>query len=134
MALITVVEAAGLSGLSPERIQALIEGGRLPAQAVPLDHRSVYLIESAELESIAAHLPEPGAARTAACAERDPLVEALAGLRAALVRRRLVAETESDEEEASHPRRSAPRRSVSSRLPEPELRTLAARVDRLLRP
>ena len=134
MALVTVVEAAGLSGLPPERIRALIETGQLTAQAVPLDHGPVYLVESAQIESIVSPPSTPAARRVAATPSRDPLVDALAGLRAALVRRRLLAERASDDDEDTSPRPAPPRRRLSNGLPDGELRALAARVDRLLGP
>lgn len=118
MALLTLVEAAGLSGRDVDELRRLIERGRLPAQTVRLEHGPLYLVESTALEPV----PPRG----------EQLAEALGGLRAALLRRRLRAEArlETDDE----PPRATPRpaRSVSSRLDGAALAGLAERVNRLL--
>lgn len=119
MTLVTLVEAAGLSGLQIHDLRAMIERGRLPARTVALDHGSVCLVESSALERV----PPRG----------DALAEALAGLRAALLRRRLRTEAllEADDE-APRVDRSPPRRALASRLDGAALASLAERVDRLL--
>ena len=119
MALVPLIEAAGMSGVPLEQLRLLIESGCLAAQPVELEHGSVYLVESAQLAAIPAN--------------GDPLAEALAGLRAALLRRRLQAETrlEADDELPRPMRR--PARRLSSSLGDAELRALAERVDRLTR-
>jgi hypothetical protein len=127
VALVSVIEAAGLSGLPPEAIRRLIRGGRLRAVAVPLGARSDYLLESSQLEPLAGPSGR----------DLSPLVDALAGLRAAIGRRRLEAEArlEAEDEEPGRapgaPTRARPRRGVSG-LGETELRALAGRVERLL--
>lgn len=119
MALVTLVEAAGLSGLELNELRGLIERGRLAARAVPLEHGSVYLLESAALE------PMPAGGR--------PLAEALAGLRAALLRRRLHAEARLEaDDEAPRGERRPPGRTLSTRLDGAALASLSERVDRLL--
>jgi hypothetical protein len=119
--LVTLIEAAGLSGRPVDELRGLIEQGHLPARAVPLDRGTVYLVESAALDRVS---PRGRA-----------LAEALAGLRAALLRRHLAAEAEHEaDDEPPRPAPSRPRRALSTGLDGAALTSLARRVDRLLGP
>ncbi len=131
--MLTLVEAAGLSGVPTERLRALIESGHLAASAVRLEHGSVYLVESEQLERLSARPEEPGSPR--APDGSDPLAEALAGLQAALARRTAARSSAVHEARPANPSPGpeTPRRPACG-LSQPELRRLAARVERLLGP
>jgi excisionase family DNA binding protein len=132
MAYLTVVEAAGLSGLSPDTIRGLIQSGRLPARFVPADAGPAYLIDSDTLDALALR-QKPSPSPTNERDEQQPresvrLRAALLGLRAALARR----QTEPPVDGASPPVGSLSRRRGAGGLSQQELRLLSARVDRLL--
>jgi hypothetical protein len=134
MAFMTVVEVAGLSGLPPDTVRELIEGGQLAARAVPSENGVAYLVESDQLQSLGFStgraerllgVPQVVHATT--------LQEALAGLQAALARRstKVSPGEVNTSARSGFVRRPFPRRPASG-LSEAELQDLAERIDRLL--
>lgn len=124
MALVSVVEAAGLSGLPPDAIRALISTGSLQAVAVPIGCGPAYLVESEQLELL----------ERSASERRGRLVEALAGLQAAIGRRRVAAEARLEADDDEGPRPAARACGGVGGLGAVELRSLAGLVERLLGP
>ena len=139
MGLLTVVEAAGLSGLPPEVIRDLIGRGRLPARSVALPGGLAYLIEAADLEhftsdGLSTLNQSPGVPTAArqACLEA-----ALAGLQAALARRRSPADATTPRagpDDQPSPVSSLPPGRTTLGLSQDEVGALVARVDGLLAP
>jgi hypothetical protein len=133
MSYLTVVEAAGLSGLPPETIRDLIRSGRVPATTVLADtgraDLPAYLIESDLLPRLASSCQTAAAEidNDAESPDGARLRRALLGLRAALARRQVVS--------ANRPARTAAPTACARRasgLSRSELRALSSRVDRLL--
>lgn len=139
MGLLTVVEAASLSGLPPEVIRDLIGRGRLPARSVVLPSGLGYLIEPADLElftsdGLSTLNQSPGlpAAARQACLEA-----ALAGMQAALARRRSAADTttpRAEPDDQPRPVSSLPLGRTTLGLSQDDIGALVARVDGLLTP
>ena len=139
--MVTMAEAAGLSGLAPDRIRELIDDGRLAADWVRLPVGSTYLIRMRQLEPFRS-ARAPGVAQSVAMAPPAPpaspdLEAALAGLQAALARRRTypraLSETDELPDERPTPTARPPRRPIGG-LSAAELQALAAGIDRLLTP
>jgi hypothetical protein len=130
MAYLTVVEAAGLSGLSPHEVRELIQRGHLPARLVPAEAGPAYLVDNDTLVALSLRGLASGAPnwRTGNSAESAPLLGALLGLRAALARRQAASSAPSRSTTAN----PEARRRGAIGLSRDELQILAARVDRLL--
>jgi hypothetical protein len=135
MAVLTIVEAAGLSGLEPGTIREMIEGGRLRARSVPLVVGCTYLLETDQLDRLPRQHTAPGGTM-----DRQPsgastgLESALDGLRAALARWRQASRVRSAENDERPLARPLPNGRTASGPREAELRTLAERVEDLLAP
>ena len=129
MALVTVVEAAGLCGLAPERIRELIERGGLAAQRVALPGGAAFLIELDEVERLRGGgvLPAAGAVGAVSALEG-----ALDGLRASLARWRDGAGMAVDADEEGPLNRPMPAGRTASGPRAAELESLATRMERLL--